>query len=229
MKCIAIDDEPIALEVLTRFCQRLGDIELLTFTHPLKGIEQVKRQMPDILFLDIELGGLNGVDLARELPTCVSLIFTTAYAEYAIDGFELNAVDFLHKPFFYSRFEKAVRKTMELRTLQNFSNIPAQAEESITVKVEYKNTNIKLNDILYIESMDNYVRIYLVEKGSVLSQMSMKNIQELLPSDKFIRVHKSFIVPVYRIASYTRKQVVLYNNKVIPVGRTFLKEVYSRL
>ncbi len=227
MKCIAIDDEPIALEIIAQFCKRIGNIELTTFNNPQAGMECVMRTHPDILFLDIEMGGVNGVELARSLPQDVFLIFTTAYAEYAIDGFELNAVDFLHKPFSFSRFEKAIKKASDIMTLRKQAVNPVMTEECITVKVEYKNTNIRLADILYIESMDNYIKFYLTDQKPVLSQMSMKNVQELLPADKFIRVHKSYIVPVHRISSFNSKQIILYNNFTIPVGRVYSKILSS--
>lgn len=222
MKCIAIDDEPMALNIIAQFCKRMGDMELSTYTNPLAGWEQVKRIRPDIVFLDIEMGGVNGVGLARELPAGVFLIFTTAYAQFAVDGFELNAVDFLHKPFSYMRFEKAVQKAVRLRSLLNMAETPVMNEEEITVKVEYKNVKIKLSAILYIEAVNNYVRFHIVDARPILSQMSMKSIMDLLPADKFIRVHKSFIVPRHRIASYSRTQVVLYNQDItIPVGRAY--------
>lgn len=222
MKCIAIDDEPMALNIIAQFCKRMGDMELSTYTNPLAGWEQVKRIRPDIVFLDIEMGGVNGVGLARELPAGVFLIFTTAYAQFAVDGFELNAVDFLHKPFSYMRFEKAVQKAVRLRSLLNMAETPVMNEEEITVKVEYKNVKIKLSTILYIEAVNNYVRFHIVDARPILSQMSMKSIMDLLPADKFIRVHKSFIVPRHRIASYSRTQVVLYNQDItIPVGRAY--------
>lgn len=222
MKCIAIDDEPMALNIIAQFCKRMGDMELSTYTNPLVGWEQVKRTRPDIVFLDIEMGGVNGVEMARELPAGVFLIFTTAYAQFAVDGFELNAVDFLHKPFSYMRFEKAVQKAVRLRSLLNMAETPVMNEEEITVKVEYKNVKIKLSTILYIEAVNNYVRFHIVDARPILSQMSMKSIMDLLPADKFIRVHKSFIVPRHRIASYSRTQVVLYNQDItIPVGRAY--------
>ena len=171
------------------------------------------------------MGDVNGVELARELPPGILLIFTTAYAEYALDGFDLNAVDFLHKPFSYSRFERAVQKAFSLHALQQLSASPVFTEESITLKVEYKSTNVKLKDILYIESMDNYVRIYLTERQCLMSQTSMKNVQELLPEGKFVRVHKSFLVPVHRISSYTSKEITLYGGIRIPVGRSYSKEL----
>lgn len=229
IKCTAIDDEPVALDIIANFCQRHGNIELTTFNNPVRGMEQVKRCRPDILFLDIEMGDLNGVELAKELPAGTLLIFTTAYAQYALDGFELNAVDFLHKPFSYNRFEKALQKAIELHNLQLLSAQPSFADESITLKAEYKNIQVQLKDILFIESMDNYVRIHQADLPSIMSQTSMKNIQEILPAEKFIRVHKSFIVPVHRIASYTSKTITLHNGTKIPIGRSYRKNVITAL
>jgi len=222
MKCIAIDDEPIALSIISQFCQRMEDVELSTYSDPLKGMEQVRKRRPDILFLDIEMGGFNGVELARELPRGVLLIFTTAYAQFALDGFELNAIDYLHKPFSFGRFTKAVEKAKQLIQLQTLSQEPLLTEEEITVKVEYRSVKIRLAEIIYIEAMDNYVRIHVNNSRPILSKMSMKSILELLPMDIFMRVHKSFIVPTHRIASYTRMQLILhYKSTAIPIGRTY--------
>lgn len=118
---------------------------------------------------------------------------------------------------------KSSTKAIELQTLQQLSAQPTFTDEYITLKVEYKNTNIQLKDILYIESMDNYVRIHLTSQPTLTSQMSLKTLQELLPEEKFIRVHKSFVVPIYRIASYTSKEILLYNGIKIPVGRSYSK------
>lgn len=225
LKCIAIDDEPMALQIISRFCERYGNIELTTFTNPMNGMELVKKHKPDILFLDIEMGGINGVELAKNIPAGVFLIFTTAYARYALDGFELNAIDFLYKPFSYMRFEKAVNKAVELKTLQQLSAAPVFSEESITLKVEYKNTTVWLKDILYIESMDNYIRVHLTDRTALMSQVSMKSIQELLPANRFIRIHKSYIVPAHRITSYNSKQITLYNGCCLPVGRSYSQEL----
>lgn len=227
MKCIAIDDEALALEIIKNFCQRLNDteIELQTYTNPIEGLEQVKRQKPDILLLDVEMGDVCGVDIAKGIPSQTSLIFTTAFAEYAVDGFDLNAVDFLHKPFSFTRFEKAIRKAAELRKLQQ-QNLPATPEdEYISVKSEYRTVTIRYTDILYIESMGNYVKIYYPDAPYTLSQISMKSLQEQLPADMFLRVHKSFIVPRHRIAHFSKKDITLYNNQTIPVGRSYAKSL----
>ena len=110
--CIAIDDEPLALLVITQFCERFGGLELTTFSEPLVGLEEIRRRKPDLVFLDIEMNSISGLDIARDLPKECCFIFTTAHAQYALNGFELDAVDFLHKPFAYERFEKAVEKAI---------------------------------------------------------------------------------------------------------------------
>lgn len=229
MKCIAIDDEPIALSILSQYCRRLGNIELSVYTDPLTGIRQVKRTCPDLLFLDIEMGEYNGITLADELPKGTFLLLTTTYAQYAIDGFDLDAIDFLHKPFSCNRFHRAIQKAEHLQALQNRSVSPALTDEEITVKAAYKNVKIRLADILYIEAMDNYVRIHRPDLPPVLSQMSMKHLQTMLP-DCFLRVHKSFIVPLHRIAGYTRSQLTLYyKNIALPVGRAYSGLLFGKM
>lgn len=230
MKCIAIDDEPIALSIIRQFCQRSGDIELTTYTDPVEGLQRVKDTRPDLVFLDIEMGGINGIDAARRLPAGVFLVFTTAYAEFAVDGFDLDAVDFLHKPFSYSRFERAVEKVKRLQDLQRLQSRPVFADEEITLKVEYKNVRIRLADIEYIEAMDNYIRVILTSDKPVLSQTSMKTVMELLPAERFMRVHKSYIVPLHKIAAYSRRQLTLYHRNVeLPVGRVYADEFIERM
>lgn len=229
MKCIAIDDEPVALTIIAQYCQRIGGIELQAYSDPMVGLSHVKRVVPDILFLDIEMGEVNGIDLAHNLPQGTFLVFTTAYAQYAVDGFDLNAVDFLHKPFSYSRFCRAVEKAKQLRALQNLAVNPVLTSEEITVKVEYKNVKVRLADVLYVEAMDNYIKIFLIDSHPVLSQMSLKSIQAMLPDD-FLRVHKSFIVPLHRIASYTRAAITLYSSGIsIPVGRTYYDDLLQKM
>lgn len=230
MKCIAIDDEPVALSVISQFAKRMDDLEVKVFSDPVVGQEEIKRIKPTLVFLDVEMEGVLGTDLAKELPAGTFLIFTTAYSEYAIDGFELNAVDFLHKPFSFQRFKKAVEKTKELLALKKMANEPEFNDEEITVKSEYKTLKIRLADIIYIEAMDNYVKIYNHKGSPILSQMSMKGMMELLPGDKFIRIHKSYIVPLYRIASYTKTQIVLHEKSIsLPIGRTYSDLVFSKM
>ncbi|MFI3304745.1 MAG: LytTR family DNA-binding domain-containing protein [Rikenellaceae bacterium] len=218
IRCIAIDDEPIALSIITQYCNRRGGIELSTFTNPMAGIEQVRQTMPDLLFLDIEMGGVNGVELAHNIPNGVNLVFTTAYAQFAIDGFELNAVDYLHKPFSFARFERAVERVEQrIQMTQNLAK-----DDEITLRVEYQSVRISRSEIVYIEAMDNYVRIHLTSSRPVMTQMSMKSIEEMLPESQFMRVHKSYIVPRHSISSYSKSQIELKRvDDMIPIGRTY--------
>lgn len=217
--CIAIDDEPIALSIINEYCNRYGNITLECFTSPLKGIERINATQPDIVFLDIEMNSHNGIELAKGLPAGTTLIFTTAYSQYAIDGFNVDAVDFLHKPIFYPRFERAVEKALLWRTkIREQQSQP----ESISLKAEHKNVVVALDTVKYIEAMDNYIKVYRQDLPTVISQITMKEVETMLPSEKFIRVHRSFIVPLAAISSFSNKKIYIHNvSKTIPVGRTY--------
>lgn len=217
--CIAIDDEPFALTVIKSFCERKGGISLTVYDEPRVGFEAIKREQPDLVLLDIEMNSVSGLEIARQLPEKTVLVFTTAHAQFALEGFNLDAVDFLHKPFAYDRFEVAINKAFRRIALKN----AAQTKESITVKQEYNNVIIPLDDILYVEAMENYTKIYRRDKGYVLSRMSLKSILEMLPEQQFFRIHKSYIVPAHNVAGYVSHHVKLYAPAIeLPIGRTYL-------
>ena len=218
--CIAIDDEPMALLVIEQFCRRKGGLELTTFSEPRVGWEEIRRRKPDLVFLDIQMNSISGLKIADTLPSECCFIFTTAYAEYALDGFNLDAVDFLHKPFSYERFEVAVEKAM-----RRINTRRPSASEYLVVKQEYNNVIIPLNDILYLEAMENYTKIYRLSGNYVLSRTNLKSLQQALPTESFIRIHKSFIVPISKISSYRNNQLLLNNNTALPIGRTYLNAV----
>lgn len=225
IKCVAIDDEPIALSIIREYCNRYGDIELECFTSPVAGMEYVLATNPDIVFLDIELNSHNGVALAKELPADTCLIFTTAYADYALDGFNVDAVDFLHKPIFFSRFEKAMLKAGRYLRLNNAESQSA----AITLRAGYKNVVIFLKDIIAVEAMDNYVKIYRKDKPTVIPQITMKEIEALLPDNVFIRIHRSYIVAVQYIEKFSNRTVYLRDfPRAIPAGRTYMSN-YNKL
>lgn len=232
MKCIAIDDEPIALSIISNFCQRRGGLQLINvYDDPLQGIAAIERNKPDLLFLDIEMNDLSGLDIAEQLSDDIMIIFTTAHANYALDSYEFRAIDFLHKPFSYDRFDKAVTRALETLELKKIVRTVDSASESqfITIKVEYRNVSIDISKILYIEAMDNYIKVYTADNRMTLSQMSLKAIAELLPQGCFIRIHRSFIVSKSKIASYTKQTVKLNtSNKIdLPVGRIYSNELYE--
>ena len=230
MRCIAIDDEPIALSIISNFCQRKGGLQLHVYDDPLQGIAAIATEKPDLVFLDIEMNDLSGLDIAEQLPSDIMIVFTTAHANYALDSYEFRAIDFLHKPFSYDRFDKAINRAIEIRKYREILKTADPAPEShlITLKVEYRNVSIDIFTILYIEAMDNYVKIFTNDDRVIISQMSLKSILELLPSNNFIRVHRSFIVAKSHVQSYTKKSVKLKSSdQGLPVGRIYSSELYE--
>lgn len=225
ISCIAIDDEPIALSIIAQFCERKGGMELKVFSDPQLGLEEILRSRPDLVFLDIEMNGMNGLGIARSLPRECCFIFTTAYIKYAFDGFELDTVDFLHKPFAYDRFSKAVDKAiLHIRHLRN-----RRKEQKIIVKQEYMNVSIPLVDIVYMEAMENYSKIFCSNKPCTLSRISLKKLQELLPPDDFIRIHRSYIVAVDKVTGFNKSEVHVLGGNTLPVGRRYVKDVILRI
>lgn len=217
VRCIAIDDEPIALEVIKQFCSRMDGITLSAFSEPETGLEAIMEQRPDIVFLDIEMNDISGLHIAGCLPENTCFIFTTAYMEYAVDGFNLDAVDFLHKPFSYERFSMAMEKAMRRLNFMRLSD----EKRSIIVKQEYNNVPVMISDIIYIEAMENYSKIYIQNGDMILASNSLKSLCDMLPDKEFVRVHKSFLLARNWIKSFTRQNVHLINGTMLPVGRRY--------
>lgn len=228
MKCIAIDDEPIVLSIISRYCERRGGIVLETYSSPRLGMQRVCEWRPDIVFLDIEMNGTSGIELAHKLPASCCLIFTTAYAHYALEGFELNAVDFLHKPYFYERFDRAMQKAEQWLRMHDLLSVSESASRQLLLKSEYKNVTLSIDTILYVESIDNYVKVHLADGTSVLSKISLRSLEEQLPPEEFVRIHRSFVVSRSRVAKFTRTEVVLAKTgKTLPVGKKYAEEVMA--
>ena len=225
VKCVAIDDEVLALDVIEKFCERLGGVSLLTFTNPAEGMRVINAERPDIVFLDIEMENINGLSIASSLPKGTCFIFTTAYLQYALDGFNLDAVDDLHKPCAYSRFKAAMEKAF--RRIEYADT--ARKGQSLVVKQEYNNVSIPLDDILYIEAMEGYSKIFRVKGTCVVSRGILKNIYGMLPQMDFLRIHRSFIIPVGKVESFNRQEVRLSGGKVLPVGRQYVDAVMAAL
>lgn len=230
LRCIAIDDEPIALSIISRYCERRGGIELETYSSPRLGMQRVCESRPDVVLLDIEMNGASGIELARSLPLSCCLIFTTAYARYALDGFEVNAVDFLHKPYFYERFDRAMQKAEQWLHMHDLLRMSESPSRQIQLKSEYKNVSVSIDTILYIESIDNYVKIHLSDGTSVMSKIPLRNIERQLSPDGFVRIHRSFVVSRKRIVSFTRSEVTLEKEgKSLPVGKKYADDVMRLL
>lgn len=221
IKCVAVDDEPLALDIIEKFCQRIGNIELQKFNDPRKGLDTILRSNPDIVFLDIEMDGINGLEIAAKLPGNTCFIFTTAYLRYALEGFDLDAVDYLHKPFSFNRFQTAFSKALRRIGRSHLQT----ASQCITVKQDYSNISIPIDDILYIEAIEGYSKIFRVSGDCIMSRILLKNIYALLPPDHFLRIHRSYIVSKSKIKSFSRSEVVLGDGTVLPVGRQYALEI----
>ena len=230
MKCIAIDDEPLALKLLTHYCGRVPSIRLLgAYTDPLEGFSHIRSDRPDLIFLDIRMPDISGVDIAQTLEKDTLVIFTTAHREYAVEGFELDVVDYLLKPFRFERFLKAYTKA-ENRFLSSLKkNDFEQAADSkiISFKYNYRNIQLPLHSIVYIEAFDNYIKIATPDK-TYMPVMTLKTIQSILPEAEFIRVHKSFVVAVNKIKSFNSEQIVT-DLKKVPVGRSYRKDFMNQM
>lgn len=222
IKCIAIDDEPIALNIINRYCEQRGGIELETYSSPLLGMQRINEWKPDIVLLDIEMNGTSGIELARRLPPSCCLIFTTAYSHYALDGFEVNAIDFLHKPFFYDRFDRAIQKAEQWLRIHDLLQISESPLRQLCLKSEYKNVTVSIDTILYIESIDNYVKIHSVNGTPLLSKIPLHSIEKQLPPGEFVRIHRSFIVSKKRVERFSRTEIILTKNgKSLPIGKKY--------
>lgn len=225
--CVAIDDEPLALDVLTEFAGKTPGLDLKgTFTDAFMALEYLKKEDVDVIFLDIQMPQITGIQLLKSLPNPPLVIFTTAYSKYAVEGFNLDAIDFLLKPFAYERFLKAVNKVSDYISHKD-KPAPADNTEFIFLKSDYQIVKISLSDILYIEGMDDYVKIFTTEK-MVLSNMTMKDMLKKLPASNFVRVHRSYIVPLKRIESVRNKRIKL-GEKLIPVGDSYAEGFYKIL
>lgn len=219
--CIAIDDEPMALLVIEQFCRRRGGISLTTYSEPQTGINEIRRTKPQLVFLDIQMSNISGLDIARKIPSGTCFIFTTAHAQYALEGFNLDAVDFLHKPFAYERFCRAIDKAT-----RRMGSVPDCTPQHIVVKQEYADVSIPLHDILYVEALGNYVKIVRKANNNVLTRTNMKTLMQMLPEGQFVRIHRSYIIPVRLATSFNRQHVWLKGlDKPLPVGQQFADAV----
>lgn len=222
--CIAIDDEPLSLEIISDYVSKVSFLDLKgTFTDPFKASEMLKNEKIDLLFLDIEMPDLTGMQFLKSLKTQPMVIFVTAYNQYAVEGFNLDAVDYLLKPIEFDRFFKAVNKAYDYHRYVN--NQPQPEENYIFVKSDYQIKKINIDDITYIEGLDDYIKIYSGE-DFVLSLMTLKSILSKLPANRFIRVHRSYIVSIPHINSIQRNRISI-NDKLIPVSDTYSADFFK--
>ncbi|MEI6948384.1 LytTR family DNA-binding domain-containing protein [Paraflavisolibacter sp. H34] len=224
IRCIAIDDEPLALELLEDNIRQVPFLQLLGgFSNPLEAMRFLQEQPVDLVFLDIQMPGLTGLQFIRSLPHKPMFILVTAYGKYALEGFELSVVDYLVKPVDLARFIQACNKAKELFDLKDRSKAAGEGAvpDYIFVNVEYSLLKLVLSDILWIEGLKDYIKIHLKSATRpVLTRMSMKGMEELLPPSAFLRVHKSFIVSKAAITAI-RKNRVFVGDMELPVGENY--------
>jgi DNA-binding LytR/AlgR family response regulator len=223
INAIAIDDEPLALQLVSGYIEKTPGLKLAgSFDNPLDAIEFLNNETVDIVFVDIQMPDLSGLEFTRSLIKGPKVIFTTAYEKYALDGFKLDVVDYLLKPFSYEEFLKAAQKAVRLISLEK--KIPEQVEannEFLFLKSDYKIKRINFNDILYIEGLKDYVKVYTQSSAlPVLSLITLKLLESKLPESRFMRVHRSFIVNLERIDTIERSRIV-FGKTYIPVSEQY--------
>ncbi len=224
VNCLVVDDEELARTLLENYISRLPHLNLVEkCANPLDALNALEENEIDLLFLDIQMPEMTGIDFLKSLQQKPKVIFTTAYSEYAIEGYQLDVVDYLLKPFSFERFVQAVNKAVDL--LSQKSDSPEK--DYLLVKADHKVHKIKFEDIRYIQSMREYVA-YFLPKGKILALNSLKRLEEELPSDQFIRIHKSYIIPIQKVTTLEGNMVHLGNEK-LPIGNLYKEEVLKRI
>ena len=224
IKCAIIDDEPLAVELLVSYVKKIPFMELNgKYSNAVDAMKGIAENPVDIVFLDIQMPELNGLELSRMLPESTRVVFTTAFEQYAIDSYRINALDYLLKPISYAEFLEACNKALQWYKMVRQIEEPKAAEAtSIFVKSEYKLLQIDLDDIRYIEGLKDYVKIYTEQSPHpILSLMNMKAIEQMLPTSRFIRVHRSYIVQKSKIREIDRNRIVYDKDLYIPIGDSY--------
>lgn len=222
LKCVVIDDEPLAIELIKNYIARTESLQLTqTFEDAISGIEFLNQHHIDLLFLDVNMPDISGIDLARALIIKPMIIFTTAYKEFAFDGFELAAIDYLLKPIDFARFSKAVNKAKDFHEFNQ--QLPADVP-GLYVNSEYRLVKIDFKDIEYLESMEDYVHIHLVDGKSIQTLTTLKKIVEKLPDVQFKRIHRSYIVAVSKVQWMQNRRLKL-NYTELPVSDSYIEDV----
>lgn len=231
LTCIIVDDEPLAVRLLKSYVEKTPDLNLLaSFTDSITAINAIKEQKPDCLFLDIQMPNIDGMELAHSLPEETHVVFTTAFKEYAFESYEVNAVDFLLKPVRYNKFLTAVEKVKKLFTPKAETN--AQHPNTVFIRVDGEWQNISIDSIIYVNGMKDYVMFFLDNQPKpLITHLTMKAVEEMLPKSRFLRVHRSYIISVDKIRKIDRNDCIYIGNEVIhvpdgyqPAFRAFLEK-----
>lgn len=227
LTCIIVDDEPLAVRLLVSYVEKTPDLELVaSFTDSISAINAIKTQKPDLLFLDIQMPNIDGMELAHSLPEETRVVFTTAFKEYAFESYEVNALDFLLKPVRYNKFLSAVEKA---RKLFSKSVVPQstvtqpQKPNTVFIRVDGEWRNVVIDEIIYVNGMKDYVLFYLDgEKKPLITHLTMKAVEEMLPSDRFLRVHRSYLIAVDKISKVDRNDCIYIGDEIIHIPDGYL-------
>ena len=228
-KCIVIDDEPIAVKVIQEHLEKFENINCVKgFTKAIDAIEILNKENIDLLFLDINMPGISGIEFLKSLTNPPKVIFTTAYRNFAVDAFELDAIDYIVKPISFERFLKSINKFLsQIHThIETERNIVG-SKEYIVLKSDKKNYKIKFSDILFIESLDNYIKV-ITSDLSIICYESLSNIEKLIPVSEFLRIHRSYIINMSKVDVFTSAFVEIGNRR-LTIGRNYKDEVAKKL
>ena len=227
IRCIAIDDEPMALEKLDAYIGKVPFLQLVALCEsPFEAMPFLTEQQVDAMFIDINMPDLNGMDFIASLPVRPLIVFTTAYAEYAVTSYQFAAVDYLLKPFDFATFQRAANKLY--KQLAIAGNVEANDDDTIYVKVDYRYVNVRIADIIYVKGMSEYVRLFVGGGKPLTAYITMKQLKEHLPSH-FLQVHRSYIVNMRQVREIERMRIVIDEDTRIPVGENYKKEFLDYL
>lgn len=233
IRCLMVDDEPLARDVIRRYIEQMPTLKLIDeCSNAIQALTILQRQPVDLIFLDILLPQLNGIEFLKTLKNSPRIIFTTAYTQYALEGYEFDVVDYLLKPIRFDRFLKAVNKAFPIQNSKQVAepvlNINDKEKESfVYFRADRKMIKIFLKDILYIESMKDYIKI-ITSHGTVITKQSISSVEAMLPQKKFLRIHRSYIVSVIKIISFTH-EIIETEKADIPIGKLYRNEVLKAL
>ena len=228
LRCFVVDDEPLAVKMLENFIARTPFLELVaSFTDPVLALSEMRTQAPDLVFLDIQMPHLSGMELSRMVPAGTRIIFTTAFKQYAFESYEVSALDFLLKPIRYQKFLEAAEKAREWFTLKEAATAApaapaAEAKTSTFFKVDGALRKVEIDDILFVEGMKDYVMVYLAsQKQPLVTHVTMKGMEEMLPAGQFRRIHRSFIVGLDKVASVSGTGDVKVGDRLLHVSDAY--------
>ena len=229
ISCMIVDDEPLAVKLLESFVAKTPQLKLLgSFTDSVEAINAIKEQQPDLLFLDIQMPDLNGMELAHMIPSTTRIIFTTAFKEYAFESYEVKALDFLLKPIRYNKFMAAVEKAMEHYSPRGSGNSGNNAPSTIFLKVDGEYRQVALSQILYVCGMKDYVMFYLEDvRKPLITHLTMKSVEDMLPTQQFMRVNRSYIVALDKIRKVDRNDCIYIGDEIIHVTDAF-KDAFNQ-